>query len=218
MEAATKAKANAAGSVEKAVYTTASSNKWMYRFLKRLFDILVSLAAGLMLLIPMVIVAILIRLDSKGPAIFRQERMGKDGKVFTIYKFRTMSMDAPHELATREFTNSEEYMTKLSRILRRSSIDELPQLYNILRGDMSIVGYRPVCLTETELNDLRMRYGVFAARPGITGLAQVSGRDNIGYEEKALLDARYVAERSIKMDLWCLIQTVKVVISGEGVI
>lgn len=218
MEAATKAKANAAGSVEKAVYTTASSNKWMYRFLKRLFDILVSLAAGLVLLIPMVIVAILIRLDSKGPAIFRQERMGKDGKVFTIYKFRTMSMDAPHELATREFTNSEEYMTKLSRILRRSSIDELPQLYNILRGDMSIVGYRPVCLTETELNDLRMRYGVFAARPGITGLAQVSGRDNIGYEEKALLDARYVAERSIKMDLWCLIQTVKVVISGEGVI
>lgn len=218
MEAATKAKANAAGSVEKAVYATASSNKWMYRFLKRLFDILVSLAAGLVLLIPMVIVAILIRLDSKGPAIFRQERMGKDGKVFTIYKFRTMSMDAPHELATREFTNSEEYMTKLSRILRRSSIDELPQLYNILRGDMSIVGYRPVCLTETELNDLRMRYGVFAARPGITGLAQVSGRDNIGYEEKALLDARYVAERSIKMDLWCLIQTVKVVISGEGVI
>lgn len=189
-----------------------------YRFLKRTCDILIALGAGLVLLVPMLIVALLIRLDSKGPALFCQERMGKGGKVFTIYKFRTMAIDAPHELAARNFPNSEAYMTRLGRFLRRSSIDELPQLFNILRGDMTIVGYRPVCLSETELNDLRMRYGVFAARPGITGLAQVSGRDNIGYEEKALLDARYVAERSVKMDLWVLLQTVKTVISGEGVL
>lgn len=218
MGTATKEKASAGETTVEMVSAIASDKKVMYRFFKRLFDIVLSLIACVVLFIPLILISVLICLDSKGPAIFTQERMGKDGKVFTIYKFRTMSLDAPSEMAARDFCDSEKYMTKLGRFLRRSSIDELPQLFNILRGDMSIVGYRPVCLTETELNELRMRYGVFNTRPGITGLAQVSGRDNIGYEEKALLDARYVAERSMKMDIWCLIQTVKVVITGEGVI
>lgn len=189
-----------------------------YLFIKRLADVIISAAACAILLVPLLIVALLIKLDSEGPVIFAQKRMGKDGKVFTIYKFRTMSIDAPSELATREFSDSDQYMTKLGAFLRRSSIDELPQLVNILLGDMSIVGYRPVCLTETDLNDLRMRYGVFALRPGITGLAQVKGRDNLEFREKAKFDAQYVAGCSFKLDLWCLIMTVKTVLTGEGAV
>ena len=189
----------------------------VYGFVKRLFDIICSAAGLVVLLVPMVIVAVLIRLDSKGPAVFKQQRVGRYGKEFTIYKFRTMKLTAPSEVASREFKDPEQHVTKLGAFLRRTSIDELPQLVNILRGDMSIVGYRPVCLTETKLNNLRMEYGVFALRPGITGLAQVSGRDNVTYEKKALLDAQYVKGCSAKMDAFCLAKTVKIVLTGEGV-
>lgn len=217
METATIEKTVTAEPVEAAVPVIGTEKKLFYRFVKRFFDITLSFLGLAVLFVPMLIIAIAIPLDSKGSAIFTQKRMGKDGKIFTMYKFRTMSPDAPAEMAARDFHDAEDYMTKLGWFLRRTSIDELPQLINILRGDMSIVGYRPVCLTETQLNELRMRYGVFTVRPGITGLAQVSGRDNIEYKEKALLDAKYVAERSLKMDLWCLLQTVRVVVTGEGV-
>ena len=133
-----------------------------------------------------------------------------------IYKFRTMRMDAPPELATRRFRNSDEYITKLGAFLRRTSLDELPQLWNILRGEMSFVGYRPVCLSEEDLNDLRMEYGVFQIRPGLTGYAQIQGRDDLEYRRKAVLDAEYVQRRSFKLDIWCLLKTVTVVFSGEG--
>lgn len=189
----------------------------VYGFVKRSFDIICSAVALAVLLIPMLIVAVLIRLDSKGPAVFRQQRVGRYGKVFTIYKFRTMKLTAPSEVASRDFQDPQQHVTKLGAFLRRTSIDELPQLINILRGDMSIVGYRPVCVTETELNRLRMEYGVFTLRPGITGLAQVSGRDNVTYEKKALLDAQYVKECSARMDAFCLAKTVKIVLTGEGV-
>ena len=188
-----------------------------YLAFKRVFDIAAALAAGAVLLLPLILVGILIRLDSPGPAIFRQERMGKDGKAFTIYKFRTMSMSAPRDMATRELEKHGQYVTKLGAFLRRSSIDELPQLWNILKGDMSIVGYRPVVLTEARLNEMRKQYGVFTTRPGITGLAQVSGRDNLSIEEKVRLDAEYVAKCSMKMDIHCILMTVKTVITGEGV-
>lgn len=217
METATIEKTVPADVLEETVPVIPAEKKLFYRFIKRFFDITLSLVALVVLFVPMLVLLIAIPLDSKGPAIFAQKRMGKDGNVFTMYKFRTMSPDAPSEMAARDFHDAEDYMSKLGRFLRRTSIDELPQLINILRGDMSIIGYRPVCLTETELNELRMRYGVFTVRPGITGLAQVSGRDNVEYKEKALLDAKYVAERSLKMDLWCLIQTVRVVVTGEGV-
>ena len=164
----------------------------------------------------MLIVSLLIWLESGGPVIFKQLRMGKNEKTFVIYKFRTMRMDAPPEKAAREFENADQYITKVGAFLRRTSIDELPQLLNILKGDMSIVGYRPVCVTETELNALRKQYGVFSVRPGLTGYAQVLGRDNIDYREKAALDAEYVAKRSIKLDLWCIFKTVAVVFTGEG--
>lgn len=189
-----------------------------YLLVKRFFDVVLSVLAAVIMLLPMIIIAVLIRMESKGPAIFCQDRMGKDGKVFRIYKFRTMKVTAPPETATRDFTDIDKYVTRLGAFLRRTSIDELPQLYNIIRGDMSIVGYRPVCLTEEKLNALRKQYGVFTLRPGITGLAQVSGRDNVDYQEKARLDAEYVRRCGFKVDMWCLLRTVKVILTGEGVV
>lgn len=189
-----------------------------YRFIKRLFDILAAVALLVVLAVPMLLIALVIRLDSPGPAIFRQKRMGQDGTVFTVYKFRTMHREAPSEMASREFVDAEDYITKIGGFLRRSSLDELPQLVNVLLGNMSFVGYRPVCLTETALNDLRREKGVFVMKPGITGLAQVNGRDHISKEEKVALDARYVRECSLGLDIRCLVKTVAVVITGEGVI
>lgn len=189
-----------------------------YLLVKRGVDILIAVLGLALLLLPMLIVAVVIKLESPGPVLFKQLRMGIGGRVFTILKFRTMRKDAPPEVASREFLNSSEYITKFGGFLRRTSLDEVPQLLNILKGDMSFVGYRPVCLTEVELNQLRRDYGVFALRPGITGLAQVKGRDAIGREEKARMDKVYVERCSAKLDLWCCLQTVKTVISGKGVI
>ena len=189
-----------------------------YLAVQRLLDLVFSALAAVVLLVPMVVISILIRLDSPGPVIFCQNRMGKGGKVFRIYKFRTLKISAPADVASRDFSDIDKHLTRLGAFLRRTSIDELPQLYNILRGDMSLVGYRPVCLSEEKLNCLRAQYGVFALRPGITGLSQVSGRDNVDYQEKARMDAEYVRRCSFKMDLWCLLRTVKVVLTGEGVV
>ena len=192
-------------------------NRLGYLTVKRILDIIVSFCALLILLVPIMVIALLIKIESPGPAIFRQKRMGKGGKPFVMYKFRTMRMDAPHEMATRDFADADKYITNVGAVLRRTSLDELPQLLNVLLGSMSLVGYRPVCLTETDLNDLRMRRGVFTLKPGITGLAQISGRDELTMEEKVLLDVKYVRECSAKLDLWCLFKTVSVVVTGEGV-
>lgn len=202
--------------LEEAVPAAALSDKRIYLAVKRLFDILASLVAGALLLLPLLVIGALVWLESEGPAIFRQERIGKDGKVFTIYKFRTMKISAPRDVATAALENADQYITHMGAFLRRTSIDELPQLWNVLRGDMSLVGYRPLCVTETEVNAKREKLGVFAVRPGITGLAQVNGRNNITDEEKVRLDARYVRECSLKMDLICLVKTVMTVITGEG--
>ena len=187
-----------------------------YLAVKRLFDFTAALGLSAVLLIPLLLIAIMIKLDSPGPVFFLQDRMGKDGKVFKIYKFRSMSIVAPRDVATRELTDYDSYVTRFGDFIRKTSLDELPQLINILRGEMSFVGYRPVCLAETELNQLRMEYGVFQALPGLTGYAQVSGRDHIDYVLKAELDAYYVQNRSLKMDLDCLIKTFKTVVTREG--
>ena len=200
---------------EKSVVTVSDAKG--YLVVKRLLDIVFAICAGGILLIPMLIVALMIRIDSRGPAIFKQERMGRGGKAFVIYKFRTMKQEAPRDVAACELQNPEQFVTKLGGLLRRTSIDELPQVFNILKGDMSLVGYRPVCLTEEKLNELRQQYGVFALRPGITGLAQVSGRDNVDYRTKAQLDAEYVRTCSMKTDVQCLLKTIRIVVSGEGV-
>lgn len=189
----------------------------VYLSLKRIFDLVFAVFASVILLIPMALIVLLIRIDSPGPAIFTQRRMGKNEKPFTIYKFRTMSMDAPNDVATRKLPESHKYITKMGAFLRRTSMDELPQLWNIIIGDMSLIGYRPICLSEENVNDLRKEAGVFVLRPGITGLAQVNGRDDIDAEEKVGYDTKYVRECSLKMDLYCLVKTVTTVISGKGV-
>ena len=128
-----------------------------------------------------------------------------------------MYESSPDNMSTNQLDGAHMYVTKIGSILRKTSIDELPQLINVLRGDMSLVGYRPVCITETELNEMRKQNGVFAVRPGITGLAQVSGRDNIvDYHTKVQLDTQYVRNCSLKLDIWCILKTFKVVFSGEG--
>ena len=187
-----------------------------YLVVKRVLDVVISASMLLVLWLPMLLIALWVKLDSPGSVIFKQPRTGRNGKVFMMYKFRSMSTSAPSAMATRDFTDSDRYITKAGAILRRTSLDELPQLWNILKGEMSFVGYRPVCTTEEELNDKRQACGVFAARPGLTGLAQVCGRDDVNIDEKVALDAKYVANCRFKMDVWCLFKTVAVVITGEG--
>lgn len=187
-----------------------------YLAVKRAFDIVLSLLLLVLLLPLMAVMVVAIRIDSPGPALFKQKRIGYRGREFDIYKFRTLSMAAPNNVATRQLENIEGYSTKFGRFMRHLSIDELPQLWNILRGDMSFVGFRPVCTSETKLNALRAEAGVFAGRPGLTGYAQVMGRDSIGIERKAQLDAEYQNNRSVKLDLWCIFKSVTVVLSGSG--
>ena len=155
----------------------------LYSISKRTMDIVSSLV-GLILLSPLfLLVAILIKLDSKGPIIFKQIRIGKNSKPFYIYKFRSMKIETPN-IATNDFTDSHVYITRIGKIIRKTSIDEIPQLFNILKGDMSIVGPRPVILEEVDLIELRKSYNIDKILPGITGWAQINGRDNIGNEEK----------------------------------
>ena len=137
--------------------------------------------------------------------------------LFPIFLIISIAILVPQNVATKDLGDADKYITNVGAVLRRTSLDELPQLLNVLLGSMSLVGYRPVCLTETDLNDLRMRRGVFTLKPGITGLAQISGRDELTMEEKVLLDVKYVRECSAKLDLWCLFKTVSVVVTGEGV-
>lgn len=184
---------------------------------KYVFDFLLALVMSIVLLLPMLIISLCIAIDSPGPALFKQTRIGQYGKPFQLYKFRTMDTSAPHEMPTSQFCDADKYITRVGRFLRKTSLDELPQLLNVLKGDMSFVGFRPVCTTECKLNKLREDYGVFVCRPGITGLAQVQGRDNLNYRDKAGIDAEYMRKRSIQLDLYCLLKTIPVTLSQEGV-
>lgn len=187
-----------------------------YLAVKYSFDFLFSLFLLLLLFLPLLLIALLIKLDSPGPAFFTQIRVGQHGKEFKVYKFRTMKMSAPHDMPTSQFNDADKYITRLGSFLRKTSLDELPQLLNILMGDMSFVGFRPVCTTEKKLNALRMEYGVFDCRPGLTGLAQVQGRDDLYYKDKAKVDAEYAQKRSIGLDLHCLFRTVPVALTQRG--
>ena len=172
----------------------------LYSISKRTMDIVSSLV-GLILLSPLfLLVAILIKLDSKGPIIFKQIRIGKNSKPFYIYKFRSMKIDAPN-LSTEEFINASDFTTKVGKFIRKTSIDELPQLVNILKGDMSIVGPRPVIEREVRLLEIRKECNVDSILPGITGLAQINGRDNIDDYEKVKYDFEYLSKRNLVLDI-----------------
>lgn len=193
-----------------------TKSRLFYRFMKRSFDILLS-ALLLVLFSPVfLVIAIAVKCDSKGPIFFKGKRMGKNGKEFACYKFRTMSVDAPVDCATSLLVNPAQYQTKLGRQLRRFSLDELPQLWCVLIGKMSFIGYRPLVLSEEKCHEMRKQLNVFSVRPGISGYAQVRGRDNVYYKNKAIMDAIYVKNASLSMDWKLMLQTVSVVLKREG--
>lgn len=188
-----------------------------YLFTKRFFDIVIAAIAGLVLLLPMVIIGIIIRWDSEGPALFRQERLGKDGKPFIMYKFRSMHLDAEVN-GPRWAERDDDRCTKFGRLLRKTRLDELPQLLNILKGDMSFVGPRPeraYFYGEFEKDIPHFKYRLLV-QPGLTGHAQVNGGYDLSAAEKIVYDLEYMANRSVWMDLRCIIKTLLVVFTRNG--
>lgn len=183
---------------------------------KRLFDIIFSTAAILVSLPFMGIVCAVIFLDDGGPVVFKQDRVGKDGKLFKLKKFRTMK-NGTRSVATKDLVDLHKYLTRCGRFLRRTSIDELPQLFNILEGTMSFVGPRPLIPAEAHMHEMRTAYDVYKVCPGMTGLAQVSGRDTITDEKKAELDKEYVDNMSVLQDIKILLMTFRAVLKGENV-
>ena len=187
------------------------------RYIKRILDLLLA-AVGAVVLSPVLLLAALaIRLDSPGPVMFRQKRVGKHKTYFEILKFRTMRSDSPKDVPTHLMKDPSRWLTRTGRFLRRTSIDELPQIFNILKGDMSIVGPRPALWNQYDLIEERDKYGANDVTPGLTGWAQVNGRDELDIEEKARLDGEYVSHLSFAMDLKCFLRTIKAVIRAEGV-
>ncbi len=174
---------------------------------KRIFDITAALAGLALASLPIMIAAAAVKMESGGPAFFHQERMGAGGVPFVCHKLRTMSVDAPPDKPTAQLDGADKYITRVGALLRKTSLDELPQLINVLRGEMSIVGPRPVICSEEELIGLRSALGVYGIRPGMTGLAQVRGRDNLSNRRKAALDAQYMEHMSLGGDVRLLGQT-----------
>ena len=188
-----------------------------YFFWKRVCDLVLSVPLLLLLVIPMALIALAIRLTSTGPVIFRQERIGRNGAPFLCYKFRTMYRFAPPDCPTAKLEHAERLITPLGRLLRRTSLDELPQLWNVLNGTMSLVGPRPLIANEEEVHKLRHTYGVYRLRPGITGLAQIHGRDLLSDKEKFSLDLRYLHTVGFRTDLHILRKTVFRLLTGDGI-
>lgn len=187
----------------------------LFSTLKRGFDILVSLSALLLLWPILAWIAVAIRLGSKGPALFRQERAGRDGKPFVFYKFRTMKVDAD-PFGPSPMSGRDPRLTKTGRILREYSLDELPQLFNILKGDMSLVGPRPLYLSQIPEWSERQKKRLLV-KPGLTGLAQISGRAEITREEKLELDAQYVETASFLADVKIILATITQVLTRRGI-
>ncbi len=191
----------------------------MYRNgIKRVLDFLLSLAATILLSPIMLALSIWVKLDSPGPVFFRQKRVGIHKTHFNILKFRTMKSDTPHDVPTHMLKNPDSYITKSGAFLRKTSLDELPQIWNILAGQMSIVGPRPALYNQYDLIEERDKYGANDVRPGLTGLAQVNGRDELEIEEKARLDGEYVKNLTFAMDLRCFFKTIAYVFNREGVV
>ena len=190
----------------------------MYSIIKRLGDIFLSLI-GIIILCPLfIIIAIAIKLDSEGTVIFKQKRFGRYKKSFYVLKFRTMKVESPKYVATRDLHNSEQWITKVGSFLRKTSLDELPQLCNILVGNMSIVGPRPVAISELDVIEAREQYGANDILPGLTGWAQINGRDNLSTDVKARLDGYYVQHRSLTMDIKCIVRTIPYVLKRKGIV
>ena len=191
----------------------------MYKsFFKRIIDFVLSLFALIVLAVPMIIFALIIKHEDKGPALFTQKRVGRGKKLFNMYKFRSMKLSTPHDVPTHLLANPEQYILSCGKWMRKYSIDELPQIINILKGDMSIVGPRPALWNQEDLIAERDKYNANDIRPGLTGWAQINGRDELEIPEKAKLDGEYVRRESFMFDILCIIKTVTSVFAHKGVI
>lgn len=190
----------------------------MYKTIKSIADRFLALL-GFILLSPLfLILVIAIKADSRGPVFFRQKRVGIHKTYFQIYKFRTMRIDTPKDTPTHLLANPGQYITRVGGFLRRTSLDELPQIINILKGDMAVVGPRPALWNQYDLIAKRDKYGANDVLPGLTGWAQINGRDELPIDVKARLDGEYVKKMGLKMDLKCIFGTVKSVVRQEGVV
>lgn len=185
--------------------------------MKRCFDVAIALLAGMILLVPGLLIALAVKITSPGPALYWSKRVGRDNKLFDMPKFRSMVVGTP-TVATHLLGDSAQWITPIGRFLRLTSLDELPQLWSILAGDMSLVGPRPALHNQHDLIALRTERGVHKLRPGLTGWAQINGRDEIPIPEKADLDAYYLHHQSLVLDLRILILTVVKVARSEGVV
>ena len=188
-----------------------------YITLKTILDYICALAMTIVISPILLIVAFLIKVTSPGPVFFKQRRIGKDKKEFEILKFRTMRTDTPKDMPTHLFTNAESFITPIGKFLRKSSLDELPQLINILRGEMSFIGPRPALWNQFDLIEAREEVKANSLKPGITGWAQVNGRDEIPIDQKAALDGYYIDNVSFGLDLKILILTFTTVLTAKGV-
>lgn len=188
------------------------------KMLKRVIDILLSLI-GLIVLSPLLLLIIIaIKLNSKGPVLFKQRRVGKDKVLFRIYKFRTMKIETPKDAPTHLLKNPDFFITKVGKFLRKTSLDELPQLINILKGEMSIIGPRPALWNQYDLVNERDKYHANDIYPGLTGWAQINGRDELPIRKKAALDGEYMKNISFSFDVKCFIGTIISVVKNDGVV
>lgn len=189
-----------------------------YIIIKNVLDFILSLLALIVLFPFFCIFAIIIKMESKGPVFFKQKRIGKNKKEFYIYKFRTMRTDTPKDMPTHMLKNADSYITKSGKIFRKTSIDELPQIINILKGQMSIIGPRPALWNQEDLIEERNKYNVNSIRPGLTGWAQVNGRDELEIPIKAKFDGEYVEKMSFLFDIKIFFKTIIKVFKHDGVV
>ena len=191
----------------------------MYKlFIKRLIDLLLSGIAVIILAIPMLVISIAIKIDSPGPVLFKQKRIGIHKSHFNILKFRTMYKDTPKNTPTHQLKGADAYITKVGKFLRKTSLDELPQLFNILANHMSIVGPRPALWNQYDLIEERDKYGANDVKPGLTGWAQINGRDELEIPVKAKFDGEYAAKQSFAFDVKCLFGTIVSVFKSDGIV
>ena len=197
----------------------------MYKnFFKGLIDFVLSLVGSIILALPMLILIVAIKIDDPGPAFFKQQRVGKGKKLFWLYKFRSMKVSTPKDVPTHLLENPEHYISRIGKVLRKTSLDELPQIYNILSGKMSIIGPRPALWNQDDLIAERDKYGANDVKPGLTGWAQINGRDELEIPIKAKLDGDYVEKLNggflsgFMMDIKCFFGTIKSVLKSDGVV
>lgn len=185
--------------------------------MKRSLDLLLGLLAAIIFFVPFCVVALIVKLSSKGPVLYWSDRVGQGNRIFSMPKLRTMRVDTP-VVATDLLTDPGQFLTPVGGFLRKSSLDELPQLWCIVRGDMSVVGPRPALFNQSNLIEMRTKCGVHTIRPGLTGWAQVNGRDELPLPEKVRLDADYVRQQSFSFDLKVILLTILKVIRRDGIV